>query len=169
MKWKLMVWGMLVLLIMLPRVRVTAQDTIRLQWSLPLPSLKVTSDYGHRIHPVTQTRDFHKGIDLSARCDPVLTVLDGTVVEIAFNPILGRYVRIDHGDLQSIYGHLSFILVDKGESISAGQPIAITGATGRVTGEHLHFSIRFRGRYINPIYFLWQLHSNGQSPQINKQ
>ncbi len=169
MKWRLMVWGMLVLLIMLPRVRVTAQDTISLQWSLPLPSLKVTSGFGHRIHPVTHARDFHKGVDLSARCDPVLSVLDGTVVEIAFNPILGRYVRIDHGDFQSVYGHLSFILVGNNESVRAGQPIAITGATGRVTGEHLHFSIRFRGRHINPIYFLWQLQSNGQSPQINKQ
>ncbi|MDN8834145.1 M23 family metallopeptidase, partial [Staphylococcus aureus] len=84
--------------------------------------------------------DLHKGVDLAARCDPVLSVMEGTVSSTGFNPILGSFIRIKHGEFQSIYGHLSYILVTPGDSVTAGQFIGITGSTGRVTGEHLHFS-----------------------------
>ncbi|MFD2964387.1 MULTISPECIES: M23 family metallopeptidase [Olivibacter] len=122
-----------------------------------MPQLRVTSSFGKRVHPVTGLPDLHKGIDLAARCDPVLSVMDGTVIDTGFNPILGKYIRIAHGEFQSIYGHLSYILVTPGEPVSGGEFIAVTGATGRVTGEHLHFSIRYRGRYINPLHFLRSL------------
>jgi murein DD-endopeptidase MepM/ murein hydrolase activator NlpD len=136
--------------------------------SLPLINLRVTSDFGYRVHPVTKKYDLHRGVDFAARCDPVLNILDGTVTDTGFNPILGKYVRISHGDFQSIYGHLSQILVIKGETAKAGQAIGVTGATGRVTGEHLHFSIKFKDKYINPLYFLRSLLLPEQlAPTIN--
>lgn len=121
---------------------------------LPLGQLHINSPYGKRIHPVTGKPDFHQGVDLAAHCDPVFSIMDGKVSGTGYNPILGNYVRVMHGQFQSVYGHLSFIIVLSGEEVSAGQPIGITGATGRVTAEHLHFSIKFGNRHLNPLLFL---------------
>lgn len=146
------------LLLLLP-VRNAAQDIKSpnipaLNLSLPLAHLIVTSSFGRRIHPVTGKPDFHQGVDLAARNDPVYAIMDGTVCETGTHPILGIYIRINHGDIQSIYGHLSHTLVLKDQTVMAGQPIGITGSTGRITGEHLHFSIKFGDRYIHPLLFL---------------
>ncbi|MFN0293561.1 M23 family metallopeptidase [Pedobacter helvus] len=166
---KLLVWWIFTLFFITNPIIINAQDTNTYRWSLPLENLKITSGYGYRIHPVTKQHDFHKGIDLAARCDPVLSVLAGIVTETGYNPILGKYVRIGHGDFQSIYGHLSYILVCRGDTVDAKQPIAITGTTGRVTGEHLHFSVKFRNNPINPLLFLWQMALPEQMPSITKQ
>ena len=129
----------------------------RMNVSLPLPQLRVNSSFGKRIHPITRQPDLHKGVDLAASCDPVLSIMDGTISDTGFNFKLGNYIRITHGEFQSIYGHLSQILVRPGQPVTAGEPIGITGATGRVTGEHLHFSIRFGDKFINPLHFLRSL------------
>nr|WP_068891003.1 M23 family metallopeptidase [Pedobacter panaciterrae] len=143
-----------------------AQQPVKV--SLPLLQLRVNSSFGHRTHPVTGQPDLHKGVDLAARCDPVLSVMDGTVSSTGSNPILGNFIRITHGEFQSIYGHLSYILVTPGESVIAGQFIGVTGSTGRVTGEHLHFSIRFKDKYLNPLHFLTSLLLPEQPPLITK-
>lgn len=122
--------------------------------SLPLSEYRLTSTFGWRKHPVTGKRDFHNGIDLAARTQPVLSIMDGKVEATGYHRNLGKYVRVDHGVVQSIYGHLSRITVRKGQSISPGYPLGITGKTGRATGEHLHFSIRTNGMYIDPWKFL---------------
>lgn len=166
---KVLVWWVFTLFLLSNPVRIDAQDTIPFNWSLPLENLRLTSGYGYRIHPVTKQHDFHKGVDLAASCDPVLSVMAGRVTETGFNQILGKYVRIEHGEFQSIYGHLSYILVRKGDTVNAKQVVAITGATGRVTGEHLHFSIKFRNNHINPLLFLWRMASPEQMPSITKQ
>lgn len=121
---------------------------------MPMRVLQVTSTFGWRRHPVTGKADYHAGVDLSARSEPVYSILDGRVSAIGYSPILGNYIRIAHGEIQSIYGHLSFILVTAGQSVSGGYPVGITGATGRATGEHLHFSISAGGTHIHPLYFL---------------
>ncbi len=139
-----------------------AQQSVNV--SLPLLQLRVNSSFGNRTHPVTGQPDLHKGVDLAARCDPVLSVMDGTVSGTGSNSILGNFVRIKHGEFQSIYGHLSYILVTPGEPVTAGQFIGITGSTGRVTGEHLHFSIRFKDKYLNPLHFLKSLLLPEQPP-----
>lgn len=59
-----------------------------------------------------------------------------------------------HEAFESSYGHLSQIFVLPGDTVSAGDPVAVTGATGRVTGEHLHFSIKFLSRAVDPLKFL---------------
>jgi len=127
---------------------------------LPLKNLQLTSSYGNRIHPVTGKYAFHSGVDLRAKQDTVYAIMDGTVSAVNYNDLLGIYIRLDHGRFQSVYGHLSQVFVTTGESLQAGEPIGITGATGRVTGEHLHFSIRCRQQYINPLEFLYQLLNN---------
>jgi murein DD-endopeptidase MepM/ murein hydrolase activator NlpD len=121
--------------------------------ALPLHHLSVTSGFGYRIHPVTGRYDFHAGVDLRARHDTVYDVTGG-LVSSGYNSILGNYIRVSSGDLQIVYGHLSQIFLLSGDSININNAIAITGATGRVTGEHLHFAVSWLGRYINPLQFL---------------
>lgn len=121
---------------------------------LPLEEYRITSPFGWRRHPVTGKPDFHNGIDLAMRAGIVRCIMYGTVVETGYHRNLGKYIRIDHAGVYSIYGHLSHITVDAGQVVTAGYPIGITGNTGRTTGEHLHFSIRRNGSYINPWKFL---------------
>ena len=127
---------------------------------LPIKNLRITSCYGYRSHPVTGKYAFHAGVDLRAKHDTVFAIMDGCVSAAGYDDFLGIYVRQDHGNLQSSYGHLSQLFVGPGETVTAGEPIGITGATGRVTGEHLHFSIRYGNTYINPLKFLYQILKN---------
>jgi murein DD-endopeptidase MepM/ murein hydrolase activator NlpD len=130
-------------------------DTIRADACLPLRHLRTTSGFGWRIHPITGKFQYHKGIDLAARYDTVFSILDGVVSKIGYNRLIGNYIIIAHcGDVQSLYGHLSVIAVLPGELVTARQAIGISGASGQVTGEHLHFSIKYQGREISPLAFL---------------
>lgn len=121
---------------------------------MPLAEYKITSRFGWRKHPITRKASFHKGIDLAARAQVVRSIMDGAVTATGYHRHLGNYVRIDHGAVQSIYGHLSRITVKRGQPVTAGYPIGITGRTGRATGEHLHLGIQRNGTYINPWKFL---------------
>lgn len=139
--------------------------TLLVQWgqvvhgqnSLPLRHLTLTSPYGYRIHPVTGKQSFHAGIDLRAHNDTVFAIAGGVVITAGYNSFLGIYISLDHNGLQSIYGHLSQIWVFPGEDVVSGQAIAISGATGRVTGGHLHFSVLYQGKPIDPLKFLYHL------------
>lgn len=133
------------------------QFSAQAQLSLPLSQIHITSRFGQRIHPVTGKFSFHSGIDLKAKYVQVKSILNGTIKEVGENPILGKYIKITHGKLESIYGHLSRILVRSEEQVSAGQVIAISGNTGRSTGPHLHFSIKASGKIFNPISALQAL------------
>ena len=124
---------------------------------LPLKHLKINSAYGYRTHPLSGKYALHAGVDLKARNDTVFAILDGFVKSAGYDDGLGINIRLAHGGVESVYGHLSRTLVATQDSVTAGEPIGITGATGRVTGEHLHFSICFRHQYINPIKFLYEL------------
>jgi len=97
---------------------------------------------------------FHSGIDIKAGFDTVYAILPGKIKVSSSKPIIGNYLIIDHGNYQSVYGHLSALFFRSGALISSGHPIGISGSSGRVTGPHLHFSIKHRGRFINPLYFL---------------
>jgi murein DD-endopeptidase MepM/ murein hydrolase activator NlpD len=124
---------------------------------LPLKHLQINSNYGYRIHPVTGRYAMHTGVDFKARHDTVYAILDGFVKSTGYDDYLGINIKLEHGVVESIYGHLSRILVGVQDSVFSGEPIGITGATGRVTGEHLHFSIRYNQQLINPIKFLYEL------------
>jgi len=129
-------------------------------WSLvclPLRHLSLTSSYGYRIHPLTKKYSFHSGVDLRAHKDTVFAVLAGRVKSAGYDPFLGVNLRLTHGAFETSYGHLSQIFVLPGHSVTAGDAIGISGSTGRVTGEHLHFSVSFNHKPINPLIFLEQI------------
>jgi len=124
---------------------------------MPLMDARVTSAFGWRRHPVTGKSNFHQGVDFASKDKIVRNIMEGNVIESGYHKKLGNYVRIDHGNFRSVYGHLSAITVKVHQQISSGYPIGITGSSGRVTGEHLHFGIMYDGIYINPMEFLQKL------------
>lgn len=123
----------------------------------PAPSYtRISDDYGNRIHPILGIQQFHNGIDMAAPGgSSILAAYDGTVVAAAYSSSMGNYVMIDHGDsLYTIYMHASALYVSKGQEVSKGDKIAAVGSTGRSTGNHLHFSVRLNGSYVNPHSYL---------------
>ncbi|WP_419788961.1 M23 family metallopeptidase [Mucilaginibacter sp. FT3.2] len=116
--------------------------------------MSISSPFGYRIHPVYGRSAFHSGVDFRASRDTVYAILEGTVTDAGYSKISGVFIKLDHGDFQSSYSHLSRIFVISGDTLTAGDPMAITGATGRVTGGHLHFSMRFRNRLVDPMALL---------------
>jgi len=129
--------------------------------AFPVTSFALTSPYGPRTHPVTGERSkFHYGIDLRAFYEPVYSVLDGEVVDVGYGPVIGNFVRIKSGDFILTYGHLSLALIASGQQVHAGEAVAISGESGRVTGPHLHFGVNYSGQPINPLRFLCELHNN---------
>ena len=124
---------------------------------MPLSKARVTSAFGWRKHPITGKMDFHQGIDLVAKDKIVRNIMEGRVIDMGYHKNLGNYVRVDHGKVQSVYGHLSVITARKHQFIEAGQAIGITGSSGRAIGEHLHFAVLYDGVFINPWPFLQTL------------
>lgn len=123
----------------------------------PAPSYtKISDEYGNRMHPTLGIERFHNGIDMAAPGgSAILAAYDGTVVAAAYSSSMGNYIMIDHGDsLYTIYMHASALYVSKGAEVSKGQTIAAVGSTGRSTGNHLHFSVRLNGNYVNPRNYL---------------
>lgn len=112
----------------------------------------LSSPYGVRIHPVDGASRFHHGLDLRAAAGtPIHAVADGEVTTAARGGAYGTFVVVDHGaDLRSLYAHASAALVDVGNRVVRGQPIARVGASGNATGPHLHFELRWRDGTVDP-------------------
>jgi murein DD-endopeptidase MepM/ murein hydrolase activator NlpD len=134
--------------------------------SLPLANIKLTSGFGYRIHPVLGNLKFHNGIDLSARQANIYSVLHGTVVISSYDSIIGNYVVVNHGLYETTYGHLAVRFVIVGDLVKAGTIIGRSGRTGRVTGEHLHFIVKYKGQSINPLPFLREILIVNQKEQL---
>lgn len=114
---------------------------------------RVTSPYGTRTHPVTgQTQSFHRAVDFAASVGTtVFTPASGTVARVWTDTSCGNGLRITHADgYETVYCHLSQVLVAQGEPVQAGCAVAKTGNTGRTTGPHLHYGIKHNGNYIDP-------------------
>ncbi len=123
----------------------------------PAPSYTaISSEYGNRMHPTLGVEKFHNGLDMAAPGgSPILAAYDGNVVAADYSSSMGNYIMIDHGDgLYTIYMHASALYVSKGNFVVKGQNIAAVGSTGRSTGNHLHFSVRLNGNYVNPWNYL---------------
>jgi murein DD-endopeptidase MepM/ murein hydrolase activator NlpD len=117
----------------------------------------VTSRFEHRLSPFTNTREFHKGYDISAREGThVYATAAGTVTFAGDKGLLGKALIIDHGHgLTTTYGHCSRILKVQGEKVRRWDPIALVGNTGSSTGPHLHYEVALHGVPVNPEkYFL---------------
>lgn len=118
------------------------------KFCMPHPGY-ITSPYGYR----RRFRRMHKGVDLKLNIgDTVRAAFDGRVRIVNYERRgYGKYVVVRHtNDLETVYGHLSGYLVEPGQYVRAGEPIALGGNTGRSTGPHLHFETRYMGYAINP-------------------
>ncbi|MEL7585284.1 MAG: M23 family metallopeptidase [Prolixibacteraceae bacterium] len=147
---------------------ITLAELEEIAFSFPLASLQITSPFGMRLHPMTNKNHFHAGVDLRAGSDTVRAILNGKVNRCGYDRNLGYFVRIRHGPYESLYGHLSRYFAKAGELVLTGQPIGVTGNTGRSTGVHLHFSILQDGKPVDPVRFLSGiLHFNNQQKQID--
>ena len=130
----------------------------KIPFSYPLKKLVITSHFGYRIHPVTGNNKFHNGIDLKAFYEPVFAVFSGSIEQVGWGEKEGYYVIVKHAEnVQTIYCHLAKTRLQKNESVQAGQVIGISGNTGQSTGPHLHFAVKFKGRYLDPMQVLRNL------------
>ena len=137
-----------------------AQKLDRLRHTPSLWPVKgeVSSGYGWRKSPFGDERmEFHTGIDIVAKAGtPIRSPADGRVVKVWYDRALGLTIRIRHGyGIETLYGHLSKVLVREGEEVKRGQVIGLVGNTGnRSTGPHLHYEVRVGGRPVNPLHYL---------------
>ncbi|HUK03925.1 MAG TPA: M23 family metallopeptidase [Burkholderiales bacterium] len=133
---------------------------------MPVNSPYNASSFGYRIDPFTGQQAMHEGIDFITDVGtPVVAAAGGVVQFAGFHPQYGNMVDIDHGnDLVTRYAHLSKVLVKEGDLVQRGRRIGDSGTTGRSTGPHLHFEVRYRGVAQNPMKFL--LATNPQVPPL---
>lgn len=117
---------------------------------------RITSGFGYRDHPVTETEDFHNGMDIAAlEGHPILAALPGTVLEVGESQIYGNYIVLEHAyNLKTSYAHCSEIIAGEGTVVRQGERIAKVGETGITTGPHLHFSLIIEDQYADPYWVL---------------
>ena len=123
-------------------------DTLStVNWSVPVPETRITSPFGFRRYR------WHYGTDLKVyHGDTISAAFDGIVRIVDYERYgYGRYVVLRHlNGFETLYGHLSKAKVKVGEKVEAGQLIGLGGNTGRSTGTHLHFEVRYQGNAIDP-------------------
>jgi murein DD-endopeptidase MepM/ murein hydrolase activator NlpD len=119
----------------------------------PLEFTRMSSGYGIRVHPITNDKRAHKGIDYAAPTGtPIRTVGDGVVEFAGAQRGYGNVIEIKHRDGKStLFAHLSRIGVKKGQKVEQGEIIGAVGSTGFSTGPHLHFEFRVDGEHRDPL------------------
>ena len=122
----------------------------------PIKNAEEQSVFGHRIDPFNGHMAFHSGLDMSAPAgSKIYSTADGVVSSAGRNGGYGNAIDIDHGfGITTRYGHLSQILVKEGQQVKKGEVIGIEGSTGRSTGLHLHYEVRYHDQALNPKRFL---------------
>ncbi len=151
--------------------------TIPRKWTTPpqppLASITLTSNYGKQRIYNGQPRAGHNGADLRAVTGTsVRAPFAGTILLAGHHYYAGGSVYIDSGNgVITAFFHLSNILVKNGDKVTKGQIVAKSGATGRVTGPHLHYSLILGGQFVDPIPLLstsiTKMLKNGNVQQVN--
>lgn len=118
----------------------------------------LTSTMGRRIDPMTGGDDYHPGLDIAGeKGQPIYATAAGIVTQAGRVGAYGNLIVIDHGfGLETRYGHLSGFQVHQGDHVQRGDLIGRLGATGRATGNHLHYEVLANGRLLNPLKLLTQ-------------
>lgn len=115
----------------------------------------ITSFFGQRDSSNEDISGFHTGIDISAvQGTKIKSAISGNVIEVSSEGNYGNHVKIQKDDVITLYAHCKTILVKEGDTINQGQDIAEVGSTGKSTGPHLHFEIRYLNECINPSDFI---------------
>ncbi len=124
----------------------------------PSSSRRVTSKFGYRIHPISHTKKFHHGLDFGGKLGtPIKATASGIVEYAQFNEGgYGNLVVIDHNfGFKTAYGHMQKNLqVKAGAYVKKGDVIGYLGNTGRSTGPHLHYEVKFIKRVLDPNHFI---------------
>lgn len=122
----------------------------------PRDWIRISSNYGTRIHPILKTVKHHTGIDIPAPTGtPVYAVLSGYVEVLTSDDVNGNYLKINHQNgYMTAYCHLSGFNVKSGQWVEQGSVIAYVGSTGRATGSHLHYEVRLNGKRQDPNKYL---------------
>ena len=137
----------------------SAQDSIpdRDYWidrymsvSFPLKKVRINSTYGIRKDPFTRKSARHNGIDLQANYENVFSMFDGVVERVGSDNRSGNYVVVRSGPYTLSYCHLSNKYINEGDTVNAGDAIAISGNTGRSIGPHLHITFKKNGELSDP-------------------
>jgi murein DD-endopeptidase MepM/ murein hydrolase activator NlpD len=118
---------------------------------------KITSAYGERTNPITGKKEFHNGIDIEVPVGSFLkSPANGKVLSVYESELGGLQIVLLHDNsMKTGYAHLSKALVKVGEKVSKGKLFALTGKSGKVTGAHLHFSLRDAdNNYLNPAKYI---------------
>jgi hypothetical protein len=121
----------------------------------PIGSFRISSPFGWRIDPMTGKWAQHQGVDIAGkRGSHILAPAQGQVCLATYQANLGNLLEIDHGNgYVSRYGHLDRFAVKEGDWVQEGEQIASLGSTGRASGPHLHYELRYRGTLVNPAIY----------------
>ena len=119
-------------------------------------AFRFTSQFGYRRDPKTGGRRMHSGVDFAAGMGtPLYSTADGVVTHSGWQSGYGRLVKIQHEfGIETRYAHMSKLRVKVGQRVSRGQHIGDMGASGRVTGVHLHYEVRVGGKAVNPMIYI---------------
>jgi len=120
---------------------------------------RIASGFGYRIHPIYKTLRMHEGIDFTAPIGtPIYATGNGTVERLKSRMSgYGKVVKIDHGyGYETLYAHMSKIIVRPGQKVKRGEIIGYVGNTGRSTGPHLHYEVIKNKKPVNPVHFFYQ-------------
>lgn len=121
----------------------------------PVPGT-VSSLFGRRLDPINGRAAFHEGVDIrNERGAPIKAPADGVVIKRGYTSGHGNFLVLDHNNhFETRYLHLQKSLVKVGETVKRGEEVALLGNTGRSTGPHLHYEIKYRDRSLNPLKFM---------------
>lgn len=120
----------------------------------PVEQGNITSGFGFRESPAQGASTYHPGVDIAVPVGTaVMTTIKGVVSAAGFNNAKGNYIEVTDGNIKTVYGHLSDILAKIGQSVEAGQKIALSGNTGISTGPHLDYRVYENGKAIDPLTF----------------
>jgi murein DD-endopeptidase MepM/ murein hydrolase activator NlpD len=119
------------------------------------PSMRLSSAYGMRPHPIYKEPRFHWGMDFSGPVGtPIYASGNGVVESCKVGKGFGRHIIIDHGfNYKTLYAHLDKISVVEGQKVKRGHMIGLLGNTGNVSGPHLHYEVRKNGKAVDPINY----------------